>query len=286
MNSSFHPVDRIVFLGHCPDRPGLVKQISQFFAAKGANLTNLQQHTERDRFFIRLEGELEEKSPILPWYGEFAAVAREMDMTYEFHPKRRKTKLALLCSKTLHCPLELISRMLIGDINVEISCMISNHQDAEWIAERFGLPFHYLPVTRERRQYEHLQLDILRQYDYDLIVLARYMRILSGEFIASVTTPIINIHHAFLPSFVGKDPYAQAYQRGVKLIGATSHFVTEDLDEGPIISQNVIPVGHEFSIEELKKIGSDIEKRELAYAILKYSENKIIAWRGRTVVFH
>ncbi|MGN7610856.1 formyltetrahydrofolate deformylase [Magnetococcales bacterium HHB-1] len=278
----------IIFLGHCPDRIGIIREIATFFSQEGVNILRMEQHTERDHFFVRVLGEPSTsfQRDTEGWKTRFYPLAEQLSMEYGFYPMKKKTDIVLFCSKTMHCPLEVLSRWSSGDLNVNILAIVSNHRIIEPAAKRLKIPFFHTPAVKGSLAHEEEQLRILQDIPCDLIVLARYMRILSGNFLKQAQRPIINIHHSFLPSFVGADPYHQAYKRGVKLIGATTHFVIEELDQGPIISQNVIPVNHLFSIPELQKVGSDIEKRELAFAVTKFTEHKIIEWNGRTVVFH
>ncbi len=277
----------MIFLGHCTDKVGLIAKITNFFATEELNILQLEQHTERGRFFIRIEGEEQGSSQVVgTWNEKFKSIASELNMTCKFYQPKKRLKVVLFSSKTLPCPLEIIARQLSGDLNIDIQCIISNQKTIEGISERFDIPFYYLPTSNGQNGHEEKQLQFVRAFDADLIVLARYMKVLSEDFLHQSPCPIINIHHSFLPSFIGGDPYEQAYNRGVKLIGATAHFVTKDLDEGPIIVQNVVPVHHEYSVSELKKVGADIEKQVLALAVRKFSEHKIIEWEGRTIVFH
>jgi formyltetrahydrofolate deformylase len=274
----------MIFLGHCPDNVGLVAKICKFFAERGINITNLEEHTEARRFFIRIEAQgLEEEERMLP--SAFEQISDEINMVFCFFDSRKKTKIALFCSGTLHCPLEILSRQLSGTLHTEIAYIISNKPSIERIAKMFSIRFFYTATQNGSFAHEVRQLEILKNAPVDLIALARYMKVLSNDFLIKVSVPVINIHHSFLPSFVGGRPYEMAYKRGVKIIGATAHFVTQALDEGPIISQDVLPVGHSFSIEEMKRSGANIEKSVFAEAVQKFSEHKIIEWQGRTIVF-
>lgn len=274
----------MIFLGHCPDTVGLVATICKFFAERRLNITNLEEHTEASRFFIRIEAQgLEEVKQMLP--SAFERIGDEINMAFSFFDSRKKTKIALFCSGTLHCPLEILSRQLCSTLHTEIAYIISNESAMERIAEMFSIPFFYTPTHKGSFAHEDRQLKVLKNTPVDLIALARYMKVLSRDLLIQVSVPVINIHHSFLPSFVGGRPYEMAYKRGVKIIGATAHFVTQALDEGPIISQDVLPVGHSFSIEEMKRSGANIEKAVFAEAVQKFSEHKIIEWEGRTIVF-
>jgi formyltetrahydrofolate deformylase len=274
----------MIFLGHCPDNVGLIARICKFFAERGINITNLEEHTESRRFFIRIEAEgLEEGTRVLA--SAFECIGNEIDMDFSFFDSREKPRIALFCSKTLHCPLEILSRQLSGALDIEVPYIISNESAIEEIANMFSIPFFYIPTQDRSFTHEGRQLEILNNSPVNLIALGRYMKVLSRDFLIKVSAPVINIHHSFLPSFVGSRPYEMAYRRGVKIIGATAHFVTEAIDEGPIITQDVLPVGHSFSIEEMKRSGANIEKSVFAEAVQKFSEHKIIEWKGRTIVF-
>ncbi|MBF0309188.1 MAG: formyltetrahydrofolate deformylase [Magnetococcales bacterium] len=277
----------LVFLGSCPDRVGLIAAVSGFFAMARVNIVKLEQHVERGRFFIRVEGQsLELHQSLADWNAAFAGLGRTLDMTWQFFDPQVSCRVALLASKTLSCPMEVLTGQYDGSLPVSVSCLISNHSDLAEVASRFRLPFYHIPALTGSRDHEAEQLRVLANHEVDVVVLARYMRILSGDFLRELNKPVINIHHSFLPSFAGSDPYGQAFARGVKLIGATAHFVTEKLDEGPIIAQDIHPVHHGYSVEEMKRSGAHIEKSVLAGALRKFAEHKIIEWNGRTVVFH
>jgi formyltetrahydrofolate deformylase len=273
----------MIFLGSCKDSVGIVAKISGFFAEHNENILHLEEHTEDDRFFIRIETDCCGSRQVLE--KAFAPLAKELAIDFTFYDRAKNIKLALFCSGTLHCPLELISRQLSGALPIEIQCIISNSKAIEETAKKLQIPFHFTKTAKESFAHEKEQFEILRQYDIDLITLARYMKILSADFIEQVKTPIINIHHSFLPSFIGGRPYEMAYERGVKMVGATAHFVTKDLDEGPIIAQGVLPVDHTYSVERMKREGENIEKLVFAQAISKFANRKILLADGRTVVF-
>ncbi|MBF0293635.1 MAG: formyltetrahydrofolate deformylase [Magnetococcales bacterium] len=277
----------IVFLCHSPDRVGLVARITNFFANENFNILDLAQHTEHGRFFMRIVGREESaRQEIRTWQAKFRPVAAELDMEYAFHDPMERPGVVMFCSKTLPCPMEIISRHLSNDLNISLLAIISNHLEIAPIAEQLEIPFHHIPTVGDTHAFENRQLELLQLLQPDLVVLARYMKILSEEFLRRISAPIINIHHSFLPSFIGNDPYEQAYRRGVKLIGATAHFVTRELDEGPIIIQDVTRVNHRFSIADMKQLGADIEKQVLASAVRKFTEHKVMQWQGRTIVFH
>ncbi len=280
----------MIFLAHCPDRVGLLAQITQFFALQGVNITGLEEHAERGRFFIRIEGtqDPQQKSTPQQWDVLFKNLGQSLNMKYQFFEKRTKLRVVMFCSKTLACPLEILTRQLSESLNVKLLAVVSNAKTIEPVIERLDIPFFFTPTKNSQTSADHEtpQLEIIQDLNPDLVILARYMKVLSEDFLSGIPCPIINIHHSFLPSFIGGNPYEQAYERGVKLMGATAHFVTKELDQGPIIAQDVGEVGHQFSIEEMKKEGAHIEKRVFAHAVGKFSEHKVIEWAGRTVVFH
>lgn len=275
----------MIFLGQCPDKVGIIAKITKFFAERGINIITLQEHAENQRFFVRINGKpTKEISKNIE--KEFEQIGEDLEMKYQFFLKPQKTKIVMFCSKTLHCPLEVLSQSLSGALNAEIVAIISNHRDFEKIAQKFSIPFYYTETKPGSLEHEEEQTKILQNLDYDVIALARYMKILSGNFLESIEKQVINIHHSFLPSFIGNNPYEMAHKRGVKLIGATAHFVTEDLDEGPIIHQDVVRVHHGFSVTDLKQVGANVEKEVFSFALQKYCEHKVLERGGRTVVFH
>lgn len=272
---------KMILLGHCPDTVGLVAKISGFFANHGVNITTLEEHTEQGRFFIRVATE---KNTPLSLLEDFLPLANEIQMEIEFFGNQNQMKLLLFCSGTFHCPLEVISRCLSSSLFVDIVGIVSNKEAFADIAKKMEIPFFYTPVDASAT-HEKKQLEIIDQLQPDLIALGRYMRVLSSYFLEKCEAPLLNIHHSFLPSFVGGNPYEMAFERGVKIVGATAHFVTEGLDEGPIIAQDVLPIGHALSAEEMKRAGANIEKLVFADAIEKFSQRKIIEYKGRTIVF-
>ncbi|PZA08845.1 MULTISPECIES: formyltetrahydrofolate deformylase [unclassified Meiothermus] len=274
----------------CPDRPGIVAAVSAFLFNHGANITDLQQHStdpEGGTFFMRLEFQtphLDVSRGVLE--RAFAeTVAERFAMAWRFAYAAERKKMALLVSKYDHALLEVLWRWSRGELPAEVSMVISNHPDLRPAVEAFGLPYHYVPVSKEdKAQAEARILDLL-EGQADLIVLARYMQILSPGFVARYPNRIINIHHSFLPAFVGASPYRQAYERGVKLIGATAHYVTDELDQGPIIEQDVVRVSHRHSVEDLVALGRDLERQVLARAVRWHLEERIIVHGNKTVVF-
>lgn len=283
--------NRARMLISCPDRPGIVAAVSRFLHEHGANIVQSDQYTmdpEGGMFFIRIEFDLDGLDERLEGLKrDFREVVAEtFEMDWQVSVASRKKRLAVFVSKEDHCLLELLWQWKAGDLDADIAMVISNHETMRGLAESFGIPYHYIPVTPEtKRQAEERQL-ALTAGQVDGVVLARYMQIISPAFIAQFPNRIINIHHSFLPAFVGGKPYAQAYDRGVKIIGATAHFVTEELDGGPIIEQDVQRVSHRDNVGALKRIGRHIERIVLARAVSWYAEDRILVHHNRTVVFN
>lgn len=270
----------------CPDRPGLVAATSTFLAERGANIVHADQHTDQEAglFLQRVEFELDGLDPATLG-PEFEPIGRELGMDWQLHLPQR-SRLAVLSSKEPHCLLDLLARQQMGELAGEIAVVISNHPDHKLFAQLAGVPFRHLPVTPETKlDQEQAILDLFDEFSVDSVVLARYMQVLSNLFIESVPGRIINIHHSFLPAFAGGKPYHQAHARGVKLIGATAHYVTADLDEGPIIEQDVARVSHRDSVEVLQRKGRDLEKVVLARAVRHHLEHRVIVYGNKTVVF-
>ncbi|WP_042164312.1 formyltetrahydrofolate deformylase [Paenibacillus gorillae] len=274
----------------CPDRPGIVAAVSHFLYEHGANIVSSDQYTMDPvggMFFIRFEFDLTDLDKELPVLVEdFARVADRFEMKWHTFRASRKKRLAIFVSKEDHCLMELLWQWKSGDLNADISMVISNHLDMKEMVESFGIPYHHVPVTADTKgEAERKQMELVSD-KADLIVLARYMQIITPKFIEVFPNRIINIHHSFLPAFVGGKPYAQAYNRGVKIIGATAHYVTEELDGGPIIEQDVQRVTHRDDVEELKRIGRTIERVVLARAVKWHTEDRIIVHQNKTVVFN
>lgn len=274
----------------CPDRPGIVAAVSGFLYNHGANITALDQHStdpEGGTFFMRLEFQtphLDLSRPVLERAFE-NTVARRYEMDWRVSYAAERKRVVLLVSRHEHALLELLWRHRRGELPAEVRMVISNHPDLRKAVEDFGLAFHHVPVTKETKAEAEAEMLTLMGGDVDLIVLARYMQILSADFVARFPQRIINIHHSFLPAFVGANPYRQAADRGVKLIGATAHYVTADLDEGPIIEQGVIRVTHRHHADELKELGRDIERTVLARAVTWHLEDRLLVDGNKTVVF-
>jgi formyltetrahydrofolate deformylase len=275
----------------CPDQPGIVAAVSRFLHEHGANIVQSDQYTmdpEGGMFFIRIEFDLNELERRLESLElDFAqVVAAKFQMDWSVSRASQIKRLAVLVSREDHCMRELLWQWQAGDLNAEIAMVISNHEDMRVLVESFGIPFHYVPVTADTKQEAEQQQMELIQGQADVIVLARYMQIVSPQFIALFANRIINIHHSFLPAFVGGKPYAQAYNRGVKIIGATAHYVTEELDGGPIIEQDVQRVDHRDNVNDLKRIGRHIERIVLARAVAWHAEDRILVHHNKTVVFN
>jgi formyltetrahydrofolate deformylase len=277
-----------VFLVSCPDRKGLISKISTFFFERSFNIVDCQQHTSEEldyfmRMVLDLGSSAYDRAALEKEFGEFA---RGLDLSWSVHYSDTVQKVAVLVTKTSHCLYDLLVRVERRELPCEIPLIIGNHPDLESVAEKFKVPFHHLPVTKDTKPEQEAKiLDLLRAHHIDLVVLARYMQVVSADFIRVCRGNVINIHHAALPAFQGAKPYERAYERGVKLIGATAHYATAELDEGPIIEQDVEPVTHEMSVEDLRRIGADIERVVLARAVQAHLERRIIVNRGRTVLF-
>lgn len=274
----------------CVDRPGIVAAISQFLFAQGANITHSDQHSTHPtdgKFFIRIEFDLPDlESRIAELEKNFEAVSQQYQMQVRFAFAAKPKRLAIFVSKEDHCLLELLWQRRANDLPVDFAMVISNHPTLGPIAESFDIPFHHVPVTPETKaQAEQQQLSLM-EGKVDAVVLARYMQIITPTFIQHYPNRIINIHHSFLPAFVGAKPYTQAYERGVKLIGATAHYVTADLDAGPIIEQDNARVDHRHDAEDLRRIGRQIERVVLGRAVTWHVEDRILVHGNKTVVFN
>ena len=272
----------------CPDRTGIVHSVSGWLLEQNGNILEAQQFGDAatNRFFLRIQFSLPETQDVSALQASFAPIAERFSMDANIYDAQRKARLLILVSRQGHCLNDLLFRAHSGQLPVEIAAVASNHTDHAGLASSYGIPFHHLPVTPETRpQQEQQIIDLARDLKIDLVVLARYMQILSTNLCQSLSGRAINIHHSFLPSFKGARPYHQAHARGVKIIGATAHYVTADLDEGPIIEQDVEHVTHSVSPAELTQIGSDVESLVLARAVRAHVEHRILLNDQRTVVF-
>ncbi|QEC50672.1 formyltetrahydrofolate deformylase [Baekduia soli] len=274
----------------CRDRPGIVAAVSQFLHRVGANIVSSDQHSTDAAgggpFFMRMEFALPAAVDLEPVARAFGSeVAENLAMDWTMWPAERPKRLALLASRHDHCLLDLLWRERRGELEARTELVVSNHPDLEADVDRFGVPYHHVPVVREHKAEAEQRLLELLAGRVDLVVLARYMQILTGGFLERVGVPVINIHHSFLPAFAGADPHQRAKDRGVKLIGATAHYVTEELDAGPIIEQDVIRVDHRHSAARLARLGSDIERVVLARAVAWHCEDRVLRYGATTVVF-
>ncbi len=289
-----------VLLIDCPDRKGLVARVSGLLYERGANILHADQHQDPDLglFFMRVEwalgppdGSLLDESGARAFDLEgfrtaFEPLAAELGMRWKLTSGARRPRMALFCSQYLHCMADLLHRWWTGELNCEIPVIVSNHKDVEMLAAFYGIAFEHVPVTAvTRAEAEARQLDLLARYEVDLVVLARYMQILSREFVGQYPAGIINVHHSFLPAFTGARPYHAAHARGVKLIGATSHYVTEVLDDGPIIEQDVARISHRDRVEDLVARGRDLERMVLSRAVRWHLDRRILCYGNKTVVF-
>jgi formyltetrahydrofolate deformylase len=282
----FADVGRLVV--RCPDRPGIVAVLSRLLADVGANITDSQQHSSDPfggTFTLRLEFVLADLSAHRQHLeGALSLLAWQWGMTWRLTEAAHRPTIAVFVSKTDHALQELVYRVRAGDIRAEIACVVSNHRDLEPVARGAGIPFHHVPVTPETKaDAEAAALDLIG--DVDLVVLARYMQVVSPEFCARFPERLINIHHSFLPAFVGANPYQAAHDRGVKLIGATAHYVTPELDAGPIIEQEVARVDHRATVEDMRRVGRYVERQVLAQAVTWHVEDRVIVEGPRTIVF-
>ncbi|SDJ52476.1 formyltetrahydrofolate deformylase [Salimicrobium halophilum] len=282
--------NRARLLIHCPDQPGIISRISEFLFSHDANIVASHQYStdpEGGEFFIRLEfdcPELEAKFEQIE--VDFQPIAAEFNMDWKLTAVRELKNVAIFVSKQPHCLLELLWEWQSSDLMANLAVVISNHEDTREMVESLGIPFYHVPSNKDiRHEAEARHKEILDEHDTDLVVLARYMQILTPEFVESYRNRIINIHHSFLPAFVGARPYERAYERGVKMIGATSHYVTNDLDEGPIIEQDIGRVDHRDHVEDMKKIGQTIERSVLARAVKWHLADRILVHQNKTIVF-
>jgi len=273
----------------CPDRKGLVAALAQVLYGHGANILDADQHTDpvAGQFFQRIKFDLSElHTDRTSLETAISEVAARFSMDWRITNGHRRSNTAIFVSKYDHCLYDLLLRQRSGELSTDIAMIISNHPELEPVAKQFEIPFHHLPITKDtKRAQENKALDLLREADVDLVVLARYMQILTDEFLKSYEGQVINIHHSFLPAFMGSKPYHRAFERGVKLIGATAHYATAELDEGPIIEQDVVRCSHSDSVEDLVRKGRDLEKVVLARAVRLHLDDRILVYDNKTVVF-
>jgi len=279
-----------ILLIECPDKRGLVASVTGFLYANGGNIIDLEQHVdaEKQTFYMRVEWEMEAFAIGRDGLGAAfrEAVADRFSMSWRLHFSDDTPCMAIFVSRIPHCLYDILSRCQSGEWRVEVPLIISNHPDLEGVAKSFNIDFHALPVTRaNKREQEARQLALLKEHSVDFVVLARYMQILTPEFISNYPDRIINIHHAFLPAFAGARPYHSAYERGVKIIGATSHYVIPELDAGPIIEQDVTHVSHKDTVDDLVRKGRDLEKIVLSRAVWRHLQRKVLVSGNRTVLF-
>ncbi|WP_396187036.1 formyltetrahydrofolate deformylase [Flavobacterium sp.] len=284
-------MQKIIILIHCEDQKGIIAAVTDFILRIEGNITYIDQHVdfEQNVFFMRLECELTNPNSNLSAIKNVfeISIATDFKMSWEIHPKEKKPKMAVFVSKYDHCLFDILGRYSAGELNVEIPMIVSNHEDLKPIAQRFEIPFYYVPFTKENKEEgEKQQMELLQKHEIDFVVLARYMQIISPTLIDLYENKIINIHHSFLPAFPGAKPYHSAFKRGVKIIGATSHYVTTALDEGPIIEQDITRVSHINSIEDFIMKGRDLERIVLARAIKLHAERKTMVYDNKTVVFY
>ena len=275
---------------HCPDKPGILAEVTDFITVNKGNIIYLDQYVDHveNIFFMRIEWELKDflvpQEKIEDYFRTLYGQKYEMDFRLYFSDV--KPRMAIFVSKMSHCLFDMLARYTAGEWNVEIPLIISNHPDLQHVAERFGIPFYLFPITKEtKEEQERKEMELLAKHKITFIVLARYMQVISEQMINAYPNKIINIHHSFLPAFVGAKPYHAAFQRGVKIIGATSHYVTTELDAGPIIEQDVVRITHKDSIEDLVNKGKDLEKIVLSRAVQKHIERKILAYKNKTGIF-
>ena len=276
---------------HCPDQPGILAEVTDFITVNKGNIIYLDQYVDHveNIFFMRIEWELE--SFLVPQekiedYFE-TLYAQKYGMSFRLYFSDVKPRMAIFVSKMSHCLFDLLARYTAGEWNVEIPLIISNHPDLQHVAERFGIPFHLFPITKEtKEEQEKKEMELLAKHKVNFIVLARYMQVISEKMIDAYPNRIINIHHSFLPAFVGAKPYHAAFERGVKIIRATSHYVTTELDAGPIIEQDVVRITHKDTVQDLVNKGKDLEKIVLSRAVQKHIERKVLAYKNKTVIFN
>jgi len=275
---------------HCSDRAGIVTDITNFISINNGNIIYLDQHVDHveNIFFMRVEWELDSflipNDKIEEYFNTL--YAQKYNINFRLYFSDYQPRMAIFVSKMSHCLYDILARYTAGEWNVKIPLIISNHPDMQKVADMFGIPYHMFPITKENKaEQEQMELELLEKHKIDFIVLARYMQIISEDMIKKYQNKIINIHHSFLPAFVGAKPYHAAFERGVKIIGATSHYVTTELDAGPIIEQDIVRVTHKDTVLDLINKGKDLEKIVLSHAVQKHIERKVLAYKNKTVIF-
>lgn len=280
-----------ILLIHCPDKQGILAAVTEFLNENRGNIIYLDQHVdhEEELFYMRVEWELEKfaipREKISDYFQTL--IAQKFAISFSLHFSDKPPRMAVFVSKMSHCLFDILARYTAGDWETEIPLIISNHETLRPVAQRFGIDFHLVEKNSTNKAEQELkEIEILKQYNIDFVVLARYMQVLSNQFVANYPNRIINIHHSFLPAFAGAKPYHAAHERGVKIIGATSHYVTADLDAGPIIAQDVVRISHIDNVDSLIRKGRDLEKIVLSEAVYKHLQRKILVYNNRTVVFN
>ncbi len=280
---------KLTILIHCPDQSGIIRSVTTFVHQQKGNVVYLDQHVDKQAgvFFMRLESEFEHDVDLNLFKKEFdGELAQEFQMEWDIYTDGYKPKMAIFVSKYNHCLYDLLSRFNSGELSVDVPFILSNHNDLEYVAQQFQIPFYHIPVSKENKaEAEARQLDLLKEHEVDFIALARYMQIVSPKIIDVYPQKIINIHHSFLPAFIGAKPYHAAFERGVKIIGATSHYVTAELDAGPIIEQDVTAVSHSHSIKDFIAKGRDLERIVLSRAVQLHVARKTMVYNNKTVIF-
>lgn len=276
---------------YCPDKPGILAEVTDFITVNKGNIIYLDQHVDHveNIFFMRIEWELQDfLIPQEKIEDYFATLyAQKYAMSFRLYFSDTKPRMAIFVSKMSHCLFDMLARYTAGEWNVDIPLIVSNHPDLQHVAERFGIPFYLFPITKENKaEQERLEMDLLAKYNITFIVLARYMQVISEQMIDAYPNRIINIHHSFLPAFVGAKPYHAAFERGVKIIGTTSHYVTTELDAGPIIEQDIVRITHKDTVQDLINKGKDLEKIVLSRAVQKHIERKVLVYKNKTVIFN
>lgn len=281
-----------ILLLHCPDKLGIITEITKFITDNNGNIVYLDQYVDKvdGRFFMRVEWDLEKFAIPAEKLSEYIETlyGQRYSMQFQIYFNYEKPRMALFVSKMSHCLYDLLARYKAGELDVEIPCIVSNHEDLRYVAEQFDIPYYVWSIKKDwsnKQEVERAEMELMREKGITFIVLARYMQIISEEMIQQYPNKIINIHHSFLPAFVGARPYHQAYQRGVKIVGATSHYVTSELDAGPIIEQDVVRITHKDTPETLVLKGKDLEKIVLSRAVKKHIEHKILTCHNKTIIF-